>query len=85
MSAEKEDARSTKTGACRNNAAAHLTEAEALDAFAHALYERFGWAEYPLLLHWSKVLNLIPLRERLLDFAFSAPPSIGDVGASDDP
>ncbi|MEI8397321.1 MAG: hypothetical protein WCF85_21580 [Rhodospirillaceae bacterium] len=53
---------------------ARLREDAVLDTFAKTLFERFEWKEYPLLLHWCKVLNMTDLRERLLDLAFSTEP-----------
>ena len=53
-------------------------EDEALEAFAKSLYERFEWGEYPLILHWCKVLNMTKLREQLIDLAFSGAPPTGE-------
>ena len=69
-----------ETAARREQLPARPTEGETLDAFAKALHERFGWEEYPLVLHWCKVLHMTGLRERFLDFAFSAQPPGGKGG-----
>ena len=70
MSAGRQGSRGGKVAARRKQLPARPTEGEILDAFAKALHERFCWEEYPLLLHWCKVLHMTGLRERFLDFAF---------------
>ncbi|CAK0772168.1 hypothetical protein WCLP8_4820006 [uncultured Gammaproteobacteria bacterium] len=57
----------------RRKSSARPNEDEALEAFAKALHNHFDWREYPLLLHWCKVLHMTGVRERLIDLAFAAP------------
>ena len=69
----------SKGSACENGTArrrklsARQSENEALEAFAKALHNHFSWQEYPLLLHWCKVLHMTGVRERLIDLAFATP------------